>query len=59
MQTPENERFLVKSYLNLGKSKEWPRGRKLIGNIDLSGTKSCKNIAEKFNRLSRVHQRHN
>jgi len=27
--------FLVKSYLNLGKSKEWPRGRKLIGNIDL------------------------
>jgi len=35
--------FLVKSYLNLGKSKEWPRGRKLLGNIDLSGCKKwCK-----------------
>jgi len=36
IQIPEHKRLLVRSYLYLGRSNEWP-GRKLMDSSDLSG----------------------
>jgi len=35
IQIPEHKNFFVRSYLYLGRSNEWPLGRKLMDSSDL------------------------